>query len=492
MIVLRRVLGRRGVSEVFGALLLAMVMLAVTVTYVTFELQRTSREVHGIVDLIRTAEKRQSVLLSLTYYTWVNRSALYFDGSGSDYVAVSDSDTLDFTSAVTIDILFKLSAYPPPTAGRDWYCLLVKDQWGSTYGLMYSRTGLFRFYLNPMPSLDASFTPELNVWYHIIATWNGSVAKIFINGQLYARADRSGTLNVNEKPIYIGRCGNGDYPLNGTVGLVKLYGRGLTDEEALLHYKGYVGSDGLALYLPLDGDLKDKSGNGNHGTNNGAEWTEDAQDDLKLYLYNYGDVVATPKLFAVDGEVVYWRTVWTFKWHEVTDSSGTFGDKLGESMFRNEEFTFNWWDGVVYDGRSDHVGYVAEAEMYFTGSSTTVTIRTDDGMEVYIDGQPIFNGEAWKTQSPTTYVETVTLTPGTHTVTVKWYDWEGAAYTSFSASNVSRESALLMVNMDTEEACSTIPEKTLVELTLPAPSTSTFNLVLLTVEGAVYSWEISL
>ena len=108
-------------------------------------------------------------------------------------------------------------------------------------------------------------------------------------------------------------------------------------------------------------------------------------------------------------------------------------------------------------------------------------------MDVYIDGQPVFNGEAWKPQSPTTYMETVTLTPGTHTVTVKWYGWTGGAYTSFSASHVSRESTLLMVNMDTEEACNTIPEKTLVELTLPAPSTSTFNLVLLTVEGAVYS-----
>jgi len=57
---LRRVLGRRGVSEVFGALMLAMVMLAVTVAYVTFELQRTSREVHGIVDLIRTADSSNS------------------------------------------------------------------------------------------------------------------------------------------------------------------------------------------------------------------------------------------------------------------------------------------------------------------------------------------------------------------------------------------------------------------------------------------------
>ncbi|MEK6891365.1 MAG: LamG domain-containing protein, partial [Nanoarchaeota archaeon] len=30
--------------------------------------------------------------------------------------------------------------------------------------------------------------------------------------------------------------------------------------------KGFVGNDGLVLYLPFDGDMKDKSGNGNNGT----------------------------------------------------------------------------------------------------------------------------------------------------------------------------------------------------------------------------------
>jgi hypothetical protein len=62
--------------------------------------------------------------------------------------------------------------------------------------------------------------------------------------------------------------------------------------------------------------------------------------------------------------------------------------------------------------------------MYFT-AATTVTIQTDDGMEVYIDGQAVFAGNAWKTQSTTAYTNTIQVQPGTHQVMVKWYQWEG-------------------------------------------------------------------
>ena len=59
---------RRGASEVLGAVLIAVIVMAMSATYVVFEAERSTRETMGIVELIRAAEKRQKQLLSLTYY----------------------------------------------------------------------------------------------------------------------------------------------------------------------------------------------------------------------------------------------------------------------------------------------------------------------------------------------------------------------------------------------------------------------------------------
>jgi hypothetical protein len=212
-------------------------------------------------------------------------------------------------------------------------------------------------------------------------------------------------------------------------------------------------------------------------------------DSLKLYIYNYGEESSTPKLILVDGEVVFWRTVWVFEWHEVTSSNGNFGAKLGESTLTGESYTFNWGGGEVYGGRSDRIGYLAKTSMFFKGD-TTITIRTDDGMEVFIDGQPVFNGASWRLQPPTTYQQTISLSPGTHEVVVKWYEWYGGAYSGFSATNVAPHSSISIRNMDTGAQSQTISSKTLVEVTLPVPASSTFALTLLTVEGGIYSWKL--
>jgi len=213
-------------------------------------------------------------------------------------------------------------------------------------------------------------------------------------------------------------------------------------------------------------------------------------NSLKLYIYNYGEEDSTPKLLLVDGEIVFWRTVWTFEWYEISDSNGNFRGKLGDSTYTCESYAFDWGNGEVYGGRGDHVGYIARTTMYFKGSST-ITIMTDDGMEVYIDEHSVFNGAAWRIQGQTAYQQNVPLSLGTHEVIVKWYEWEGPACSSFSATNVAPHSSISMKNMDTGATCESIPSKTLVEITLSAPASSTFDFTLLTLEGGLYSWKLT-
>jgi hypothetical protein len=59
---------RRGVSEVLGALVIAVLVLSMSVSYVLLEMERSGRETQSIIELIRRAGKRQNQLLSLIYY----------------------------------------------------------------------------------------------------------------------------------------------------------------------------------------------------------------------------------------------------------------------------------------------------------------------------------------------------------------------------------------------------------------------------------------
>ena len=59
---------RRGVSEALGAIVIAVLVLGMTASYVLLEMERSGRETHSIIDLIRKAERSQKQLLSLIYY----------------------------------------------------------------------------------------------------------------------------------------------------------------------------------------------------------------------------------------------------------------------------------------------------------------------------------------------------------------------------------------------------------------------------------------
>jgi glucose/arabinose dehydrogenase/PKD repeat protein len=56
----------------------------------------------------------------------------------------------------------------------------------------------------------------------------------------------------------------------------------------------------------------------------------------------------------------------------------------------------------------------------FAGGVWTFTTRSDDGIRVRVDGDPVIDN--WTDHGPTTDTGTATLTPGTHTVIVEYYE----------------------------------------------------------------------
>jgi hypothetical protein len=69
-------------------------------------------------------------------------------------------------------------------------------------------------------------------------------------------------------------------------------------------------------------------------------------------------------------------------------------------------------------------------DFVFAGGSTTFTVRTDDGVRLWLDGELII--DAWIDQGPTTRQATRTLTAGTHEVVLEYYEKAGGAVAQLS------------------------------------------------------------
>jgi hypothetical protein len=156
-------------------------------------------------------------------------SGLVFDGV-NDRVRVSDADTLDASTAVTVAAWIKLAEY------HTWAVILLKES--STVDHSYA------LWIDPLHRLSANFvlsdgtraaftTGEfpLDAWTHVAATYDGSMLRLYVNGAQVAANAASGTFPNTTGPLWIG--GDqwaGDY-FPGSIDEVRVYDRALTAPE---------------------------------------------------------------------------------------------------------------------------------------------------------------------------------------------------------------------------------------------------------------------
>ncbi|MHA1853338.1 MAG: LamG domain-containing protein [Candidatus Heimdallarchaeaceae archaeon] len=185
-----------------------------------------------------------------------NTVGLAFDGI-DDVVIVPNSRSLNPINELTIEIWIKFSSYGSRASGRDWFTLLSKGgYWGrASYSLLFAantsdRTILFT--LNGTRVASARTFAENNVWYHIVATFNGSFAKIFLNGESVASAPFLSNLADNAEDLYIGGEENDIYPLNGVVRALRIYNRALSQDEIKLSYRRQTLNSNGSLVLDLN------------------------------------------------------------------------------------------------------------------------------------------------------------------------------------------------------------------------------------------------
>jgi chitodextrinase len=93
---------------------------------------------------------------------------------------------------------------------------------------------------NSVPVLLSPVTHALNAWYHVVAVYDGSTMKLFVNGSLEASQATAIThLNNTALPTGIGKdVGCTRSPFSGVIDEVHVYTRALSDAEAAALYAG--------------------------------------------------------------------------------------------------------------------------------------------------------------------------------------------------------------------------------------------------------------
>lgn len=153
------------------------------------------------------------------------------------YVMIPDSPSLRLSSALTIQAWINASQ-----AGGKRMHIVAKESGPSTndsYALWYNWDGYLYFGLmsTPIASVRTEF-PAMNVWHHVAGVWDGSIMRLYVDGDEVANKSFAGPLVYDSNPVLIGADDQDgdDIPEEGWIGLiddVRIYDYARTAEQIL-------------------------------------------------------------------------------------------------------------------------------------------------------------------------------------------------------------------------------------------------------------------
>lgn len=239
--------------------------------------------------------------------------------------------------------------------------------------------------------VNSNTSLSLNIWYHIVCTYDGAKLRIYINGVEDNSVSTSFVPNYGSAKLYIGSWNGNNYNLKGRLNDVRVYDHCLSAKEVkeiskglLCHYKldnnGFGGENlilesrsvisgggasGITSAYMNDGSLKvvatsgnggwkscgfSKDSNPNVGSKLSVGDTYTISLDVKIeegnslpsLFINAGN--AYRKLQPVNGKIVtnsWFRAYYTSTWNEPGTSYGNisihlwFGDVTGTFYFKN-------------------------------------------------------------------------------------------------------------------------------------------------------------
>ncbi len=116
---------------------------------------------------------------------------------------------------------------PGGGAGSSWFQLLNSHHNGQLE---------FRVTSDGAPVVVSNSTLALNTWYYVVATYDGSVAKLFLNGKPDATLKVTAVPKQTSDPLFIGRRTDGHFN-DATLADVAIYSVALSPERIAAHWQ---------------------------------------------------------------------------------------------------------------------------------------------------------------------------------------------------------------------------------------------------------------
>ncbi|MFB0554050.1 MAG: LamG domain-containing protein, partial [Phycisphaerae bacterium] len=180
--------------------------------------------------------------------------ALDFDGNG-DFVEVPHSPLLSITDEITI------AAWTYMRANASGEMAIVsKGGWAANdlpYELTETPGGVifWQFYDDGGRDTCAPDSPPVDEWHHIAGTYDGTIFKCYIDGELADEWAYAGTMPENTASVNIGQRTRGGCLFNGIIDEVAIYNRALSEDEIPHIMMGIGGFGQASAPNPADGAL---------------------------------------------------------------------------------------------------------------------------------------------------------------------------------------------------------------------------------------------
>ena len=151
-----------------------------------------------------------------------SNAAASFDGV-NDYVVVPDAASLDFTTAVTVELWVKR------TKNAAYQVVFGKPGNGQSkfenYALWFNTSNGLSAYFGDGTTYVSVATAAIDTsWHHVVASYDNTSAKLYVDGVLQGSAASSVQLTANALPLNMGRAqGVTSYFFGGMLDEVAVY-----------------------------------------------------------------------------------------------------------------------------------------------------------------------------------------------------------------------------------------------------------------------------
>lgn len=158
--------------------------------------------------------------------------------AGTDYWTMAGANTQLDNQNYTIEVWIKTDA---TSQNGFWF---EKGSVNTQYSLFQEgsrivhRTRFTDTQLHSQYTTTSSFI-NTNNWYHVVATFDGSTKKTYIDGvRRSVNGGLAKTVATNSNGVWIGRYGNGSsYQYNGKLAKCNVYNRALTEDEVSTQFR---------------------------------------------------------------------------------------------------------------------------------------------------------------------------------------------------------------------------------------------------------------